>query len=215
VLLDGLWPNMPDVCFRSRSVARLAEVGINVPSSLPLLDDLSLRPAEEILDRLICLHAVAAVARGFDREKAYAWISQEGTLENLTQDERKLILTGAGDLDVFKVQVEGMWALSWVLSIVPRLDFWSGCDSRFVTMLPDLKKGESSSNFRARAQLRSEIEVGIQCDLAYCLHWALREAELKGSQPPRGLTPYIVTERRRALEWAIGTDAWDMISLDT
>ena len=201
--------------FRSKSITRLAKVGISIPSTLPLLDEFSLRPAEEILDRLTCLNAVAAVAHGFDREKASAWLAEEGMLDELTKDERSLLRTGAGDLDKFKVQVEGMWALAWIANIVPGLDFWRGCDPRFVTMLPDLKKGERSCKFRARARLRDAAEVGVECDLAYCLHWTLREAEIKGDRLPKGINPYVVVERHRALEWAIGIDAWDVISLDT
>ena len=201
--------------FRSMSLVRLSKAGVAIPSTLPLLDEFAVRSVEEILDRLLCLNAVAAVAHGFDREKASAWLSQEGLLDNLTQGEHSLLLSGAGNLDAFKVQVEGMWALAWVANIVAVLDPWRGCDPRFVTMLPDLKKAESSSTFRRSARLRNETEIGVECDLAYCLHWTLREAEMKGDRPPKGITPYVVVERRRALEWAIGIDAWDMISLDT
>ena len=94
--------------FRSMSLVRLSKAGVAIPSTLPLLDEFAVRSVEEILDRLLCLNAVAAVAHGFDREKASAWLSQEGLLDNLTQGEHSLLLSGAGNLDAFKVQVEGI-----------------------------------------------------------------------------------------------------------
>lgn len=201
--------------FRSKSLAQLAKVGVTLPATLPMIDEFAVRPLREIVDRIICLNAVAAVAHGFDKEKASAWLSQERMLENLTDDERSLFKSGASGFDRFKVQVEGMWALTWLVSIVPNLDFWRGCDPRFVTMLPSLKIAESASNFRSRARLRNEIEIGAELDLAYCLHWALRQAELNGEKPPKGLIPFVVVERRRALEWSIGHADWHKVSLDT
>ena len=38
---------------------------------------------------------------------------------------------------------------------------------------------------------------------------------MKAKKPPAGLKGYIILERRRALEWAIGNEAWNMVLLDT
>ena len=45
--------------FRPQSIARLAKAGISIPPSLPLIDDFSVRPIGEIVDRILCLNAVA------------------------------------------------------------------------------------------------------------------------------------------------------------
>lgn len=201
--------------FRSKSVARLAKAGIVVSTGLPLIDNFSVRPLPEILDRIICLNAVAAAAHGFPKESALAWLSKEGTLENLTSEECLFLTSNGEGTDEFKVQVEGIWALAWILGMVSDFDFWRECDPRFVTILPDLRTAENSAIFRARAHLRSEAEIGIEVDLAYCLHWIVRNAGVNGKHVPAGIIPYIVRERRRALEWAIGGEAWDRVPLDT
>jgi hypothetical protein len=206
---------METKAFRSRSLARLTEAGITIPTALPSIGDFSLRPADEILDRIICLNAVAAVAYGFSREHASAWLSREQLFANLTEDERLFISKGVGDADTFKIQVEGIWALSWIVGIVKEIDFWRECDPHFVTLLPNLKSAESSSGFRARARVRDNAAVGAEADLAYCLHWTIREADIHGAPVPAGITPYIVTQRRRAFDWAIGDSAWDEVSDDT
>jgi len=201
--------------FRSKSRTLLSKSNLRVPGALPLIEDFSPRRVTEVLDRIVCLNAVAAVAHGFDRYKASAWLSQEGVLERTTAGERSFLDKGVGNIDGFQVQVEGMWALTWLIGIVAKLDFWRSCDPHFVTMLPDIKTGEASSNFRGLAQVRSKTEIGLELDLAYCLHWILRDAETKGESPPDGNKSYVVVERRRSLEWAVGDANWDEVSLDT
>lgn len=57
--------------------------GIHFLVYLPLIDDFTVCPKIVVLDCIVCLNAVAAVARGFDRFKALEWLSQEGMLERL------------------------------------------------------------------------------------------------------------------------------------
>lgn len=206
---------METKAFRSQSLARLAKVGILLPSSLPLIDDFSVRPIEEIVDRILCLNAVAAAAHGFSGERATAWLSGEHLLGKLTEDERSFLGRGNGKAEAFKVQVEGMWALSWMTGIVDEIDFQRQCDPRFVTLLPNLKIAENSSSFRTRAHLRGHAAIGAEVDLAYCLHWAVREAEISGTPAPAAIAAYIVVQRRRALDWAIGNQGWNEVPIDT
>lgn len=202
-----------DIRDRSRGV--LAMHGLAIPESLPALDVANPRPSGEILDRLFCLNAVAAAAYGFDAVKALSWLHREQLDGELTQPERSFLEQGRGDRDSIKVQVEGMWALAWAVSIVPEIDFWRDCNSGFVTLLPNLKTGESITRAMDQARLRASDQIVAACDLSYCLHWIIREALIKDDPLPRDLKPHVVIERRRALEWILSEDAWEMVSLDT
>jgi hypothetical protein len=82
-------------------------------------------------------------------------------------------------------------------------------------MLPNLKVSQSSGDFRKKAHPRPLEQVVAACDLAYYLHWAIRQAELSGKQPPGNLKSYVVVERRRALEWLLSKEDWDEVPLDT
>ncbi len=82
-------------------------------------------------------------------------------------------------------------------------------------MLPNLKASEASAEFRNRVNPRSVAEVVVVCDLAYCLHWAIRQSELRRERLPGNLKPYVVLERRRALEWLLSQEAWDEVPLHT
>lgn len=201
--------------FRVWSSERLSRAGLRISPTLPVIDEFSPRSTVEIVDRILCLNAVAAAAHGFDKGKALSWLEQENVSENLTVSEGEFLTSGQDNANAFKIQVEGIWALAWIIGIVPNLDFWQTCDSQFVRMLPDLKTSESSAEIRARAETRDDTEIGFAVDLAYCLHWLLRENAINEKPPPKGLLPFILEERRRALEWAIGEMGWDEVSLDT
>jgi hypothetical protein len=201
---------------REKSLQLASKVGLAILPTLPLLDGkLRSRSSEEALQRLLCLTATAAVSYGFDRAKAYDWLRQEHLNNLLTEAECRFIERAEGNPQFFQVQVEGMWALAWALGIVSQLDFWKDCDSKFVTVLPNLKASEDSAELRSKAHMRPLDDLLSACDLAYCLHWAVRQAELDGKQLPSRLKGYVVVERRRALEWLLSNEPWDAVSLDT
>ncbi|MGP8199409.1 MAG: DUF4272 domain-containing protein [Limisphaerales bacterium] len=201
---------------REESVQAAKGLGADVPTTLPLLDaGLEMRNGEETISRILAMNAVAAIAYGFDKGTAIAWLNQEALTDSLSGRERRFVLEGVGQPDRFKVQVEGAWALAWAIGITNQLNFAKECDNSFVTMLPNLKQGETSANFRKRIHPRPIEQAVAACDLAYCLHWAIRQAELIGRRTPGNLKPYIVIERRRALEWLLSKEAWDEVPLDT
>lgn len=200
---------------RENTLRVVKDVFAFAPDHLPLLDDFALRPVQVIADRILCLHVAAAVSYGLNREKARAWILEEGLAKSLAATERSFVFSGSGQVGVFRARIEGIWALAWLLSIVPDIDFSQECDVGLALELPDLKSGESSAAFRQRARLRSKREVAAECDLAYCLHWALRQTLLNRKRLPAAVAPDVVEERRRALEWAIADGSYDDISLDT
>jgi len=193
-----------------------ASAGVSIPITLPLIGmDSIIRTQDEIVDRLLTGSALAAVAYGLDPNKAYRWLCQEKLEDVLLESERRFLDGHDSESLSFKVQVEGMWTLAWSLQLVKHIDFWKDCDPGFVLLLPNLKAGDSSEMIRSSASLRSSEEILAECDLAYCLHWAIRQAELVGLPAPTNLKPYVVIERRRALEWLFCNAPWDAIPLDT
>src|SRR6516225_882244 len=106
----------------SKEIAKSA--GLALPDHLPLLEaSLELRSQNDAISRLLCLTAVGAASYGFDRGKALAWLRQEKLEGLLAKDEIAFIRGGEGFPQAFQVQIEGMWALAWALTLVPNLDF--------------------------------------------------------------------------------------------
>lgn len=201
---------------RLRSIQIAMKAGLTIPASLPLLEEgLRLRNIDEVVARMLCLTAIAAASYGFDKKKTIDWLRQERLTDYLTEDESHFLVRGEGNPRGFQIQVEGLWALAWGTHLVASLDFWQDCDSRFVAVLPNLKTADSSETIRRQVQLRPVADITEACDLAYCLHWAVRQSELDKVKPPAGLKPYLVEERRRALDWFLTDESWDKISLDT
>jgi hypothetical protein len=199
---------------RAKSLEAAARHGLVIPAHLPLLErDLRLRHQDEVLDRLMCLNAAAAAAFGFDKAKALAWLHQEDLDAKMSSSERRFLQGGQGGRQA--PAVESMWALAWALGFVPRLDFWKDCDDGFVALMPNLKVAQSSEEWRNKARLREISELMSACDLAYCLHWAVRQSALDETLASLNLSPFSVVERRHSLEWLVGIDAWDEIQLDT
>jgi hypothetical protein len=193
-----------------------AKAGLSIPPHLPFLEEgLHLRSQDDAVSRLLCLTAIGAASYGFDKARSLAWLRQEKLEAVLTKAELAFLQRGEGLPQFFQVQIEGMWALAWALNFVAVLDFWQDCDSRFVTMLPNLKANQGGVEWRLKARYREPREVIAACDLAYCLHWTVRQAEIEKKPIPAHLKPYVVVERRRALEWLLSNDPWDRISLDT
>lgn len=201
---------------RAHSLAAASSLGFAVKKQLPLLDDLAANRSQgECVDRVLCLHVAAACAYGFDKGRAFRWVERERLVSALTPKERRFVELGIGDADQFKAQIEGLWALSWAIGIVTQLDFGKSCDDTFARLLPNLRDGGTSHRMRSAAQLRSSAEIIGAVDLAYCLHWATRQAQLENNYPPNLAPPYVIEERRRALEWLTSPEPWDAIALDT
>jgi hypothetical protein len=191
-------------------------MGVEIASSLPLIEPIS-RPKskEAITDRLLCLHVVAACSYGFDYDKGFEWLGREQLANSLTERESEFLKKGIGEKTTFQFSIEGMLALSWVLGLARELDFSAECSRDFFFLMPNLKQAQSSSALRDQIRLRSTEEIFAAVDLAYCLHWAVRNAAI-GKQVIDSLAKsYVIAERRRALDWVSSDQAWDDVALDT
>ena len=201
---------------RDESIRGAKRLGVDVPTTLPLLDaGAEMRSPDEAVSRILAMNAVAAIAYGFDKTKAVAWLNQEALVDSLNEEEKHFVFEGTGQPDRFKAQIEEMWALAWSMGVTNEMNFENDCDNRFVMILPNLKQSESSADFRKRMNTRPLEQIVAACDLAYCLHWAIRQSELNGKRPPGELKSYVVVERRRALEWLLSQGTWEDVSLDT
>jgi hypothetical protein len=192
-----------------------ASLGFPKSDALPLLDSVSVgRSIDEIVYRIFAINCLAAVAYGFSREKARTWLEREELLAALTNAELDFLNGNVSRPMQFMEQIEAMWALSWSLSIASELDLNKPCAPDFVRMLPDLKQNETGAAFRARALLRNSDEIVEKCDLAYVLHWAVVETR-STRKMNKAIKPYIIIQRRTALEWLLSDSKWDEVVLDT
>ena len=203
---------------REKSMKAAQALGYPANESLPLLDEVEqVRGVSESIGRLLCLYAIVATSYGFPKEKAKKWLVREeldGFLSKSEEAYLEVPSNGGGDPSN-QWKVESLWALAWCLGIHPTLDFSDSCSDSFIQMLPDIAKDTATGSFRSGLQLRDKAEIAAKTDLAYCLHWAVRDAEIAGQKIPGKVPGNVVVGRRRALEWMIGQDPWDEVTMDT
>jgi hypothetical protein len=200
---------------RQLSLEHAKNIGCEVYSDLPLIENIAVcRTVDQVVDRILAMFVVAATVYGFPRGRAKEWLDREQEEDLTTQPERRFLDTGIGDTQQFASQIEGIWALYWSIFSGVNMDFSTTCPDNFVQMLPDIKASAHTKTFRHSAMIRPDIEISSQCDLAYLLHHAMVTTSLR-QQHDWSIKPYIVVERRRALEWLISTNPWEDITLDT
>lgn len=194
---------------RAASLAQAKKLGYEQALTLPLLDEPgTLRDPKEVVSRALCLLPVVAASYGFPKDKASLWLKKEGLSTFLSPNERLFLENGTTSVTFFKDQVESLCAFAWALSFLPVLDFSRDAPKNLVTLFPDLKQEQAARSFSEQARLRSSEEITRVCDLSYCLHWATRQASLEGKPRKAHVPPYVIVERRRALEWMLANEEW-------
>lgn len=110
-----------------------------------------------------------------------------------------------------------MFALAWSLQLVPEpLDFGQAAPGGLIHAVPHPPPHPNGvADALARARLRETATLVQALDIAFCLHWGAVASALRRSPLRKALPGWVVVERRRALEWLLGRDDWDEVSLDT
>lgn len=208
---------MDSAAIRNSTKTVAESLGYRFNPSLPLLDEIRLeRDCNEVVNRILAVYASVACAYGFPKAKAIDWLKNEGLWQSVTESERAFLEGNAETRKpVIRWQVEALWSLTWAAGYHDELDFANPCPDSFVGIFPDLKTGETAANFKEKCRLRSIEVIGKYLDLSYCLHWAIRDSELSNASKPTKVEGQVIIERRRALEWLVGDDEWDNVSLDT
>jgi hypothetical protein len=200
---------------RAQSLKQAQRLGYPINPNLPLLKSPSVtKDPDAIFLRMLCMNISAACAFGFDRDKGLAWLKQEGAIDALSPKEAEFLESGEGDLGVFKNGVEGVWALAWTLGLTRRFTYEEENDDEFVTFFSDIGKLESSARMKAKVRLRPISECFKQLDLASCLDWAVREAQMAKRKLPGVTHPAVICERLKALQWLLSAQTWDEVAMD-
>jgi hypothetical protein len=201
---------------RRESLRQARELGYPINAGLPFLDPpTSVQSADRVVARALALHGVIAATFGFDRAKINGFMKENELHPLLTADERSFLKGGEVDLNAIQIRVEALWALSWALGLVRRLDHSEMCGDELASLYPRPEPTSDMTSIRSAPSLRSVDKLVSACDLAYCLHWAVVQASIEGAKIPGQVRMYVIAERRRALEWLLGTEEWDDVPMDT
>jgi len=195
---------------RAASVDQLRRLDLpSPPPNYPLIwepgDTVELRPPSQVEGRTAILNVVLARCFGMPGEAAMAWLLDAHLLDDLTKPEWSFVATGEGDQASFALHLEALYALAWLLGLVPHLDPTEPAPDGLVAQLPHLPSMETFSGWSTRTipTMRSAVEAAIVLDLFYCLDWSYLEAERRRIRLPGLIDSNAIGQRRWALEWAV------------
>lgn len=205
---------------RRRSIALLEAQGVPYYEDLPRLassDEAVIPTAEKVAQRAACLLAISIGAVNRMRDDTVETLRNWGLMEALTPKERRFLLCDPWpeqDRVQFCWRCEASFPLMWAVRMVEDLPYpdqivdldWLG--DRLLKARAGVRQGY---------ELRDANDILDQADLTYRYHWAVRDARLKGLDPPAALEPGVVQERHYALNWLIGyyDEGWDDVSTNT
>ncbi len=206
---------------KARSESLLETQGLPINRALPLIgvdDGERPRQVEEIAYRALCLLPISGRGCGLEPEDEARMIQNHGLTAHFTPAEQAYIKDPSPP-DPVRVQFcwhfESAWVLLWALGYVeeglsPPKEV---CDvHRAYQMAADRPGGD----FLAEAKPVAFTEILDQADLAYRMHWAVRQSWMTGEDLPDDINPSIVYERNYALNWLIEPDVnWDEVETDT
>jgi hypothetical protein len=201
----------PDpIAIRVATLDDLAELGFPPPpEGYPLVwepgDRVALRPIPEVEARAAVLNAVLGASFGAPPEQTAGWLDRNGLRAHATDPEWKFMADGEGPAELYGLHIEALWGLAWLLGIAEELDPSQYCGDGLALWLPDTAAGETFEDWRARSPShpRSPDEAAALLDLHYCLDWGHVQALIDGTPHPGTTQPYVIGQRRWALEWAV------------
>lgn len=200
---------------RKDSQRRVTALGYRINPALPLLETGRVtKSARDIACRMLVLHACCAVSYGFSHERATAWIRHHGLMPNVSAEEMALLGGEDACHARFRLRPEAVWLLGWVLGKAENFKLYSPMPLDAVRLFPDLRVDQSPEPWLDSVFVRDTRALMAALDFYYCLHWAWRDGAIS-AKLARKLPGYVISERRRALEWCLGSEPWDTISLDT
>lgn len=215
---------------RLRSWKVLDAHDIYVPEHYPYIEklaDAKIRSAEEMVDRMAALLAVAlyseamlgdgmspAEARAFAEEHVLSHYGGDGVFS--PKERAYFYNDNAEDKEkiAFSWQYENLYVMEWALGLLKELPFPNAiCDVPLTVRV--LNSFTDRAVLLSAVKPRSAEELLDACDLIFCLDWACVDARVYGLPAPAGMDGGVTMERHKTLNWLIGCEGWKWDDVQT
>lgn len=215
---------------RALSLSVCKNAGFKPASSLPTIKPLKLRPAGEIAGRL---HAIKALVlwllvstEDLPDDEILDFIDRNDLSDFLSEDELEIIESSRDDEESRNAigwKFENAWPLAWYFGYTePEItgQMMSGEQMQELLKNHTCALSENVADWAAKQNPVSEEAVMIKEDLFYCLHNAVRSAQLGKDTVPNGFDPMgnggVIHERRHSLTWMLSKGVgWEDADLST
>ncbi|AZJ31193.1 protein of unknown function [Tenacibaculum mesophilum] len=215
---------------RSQSITTCLNAGFHPASSLPTIRETKLRPADEIAGRL---HAIKALvlwlmvpSENLPDEKIINFINQNKLSGYMTLEEKEILDASRNDIELRNSigwKFENAWPLAWYFGYdEPEISgqMMTGEQMQEIFINYTCSLDTLISDWLPQQHTLEEEKLVEKEDLFYCLHNAVRSAQLGGNTTPDGFDPIanggVIHERRHSLTWMLsnGTE-WEDTDLST
>lgn len=197
-------------------------------------DEVRVRDAADVAKRTLVLWAVELRAEGVDQDECHEIISKMDLWHAVSPEEKAFLQDPNPDPDLCQSLVwrlEAMWVLMWALGHLDDLPWPTGmCD--VPKLVKALNPHESDPLFIKNAKLLPTATLLDAQDLTMKIHWAIRDAYIKGLCIPEDLdwrrddgmpVPMcavvgVVEQRHHALNWILkfmDPENWDVVDTPT
>ena len=221
-------PWMTDLRLGNLSIC--LDAGFKPATSLPTEFDRNLRPSIEIAKRLNAIKAIVlwlmVPQENLENKKIQEFVNKNGLEDFLDEEEKEIFNTPRDDEEARNSigwKFENAWPLAWYFGYTEPDIFgqmMSGEEMQVVlTEYTCPLDGNVYDWFESR-ETKSEVELKQKEDLFYCLHNAVRSAQLGSKTVPEGFHPMgnvgVIHERRHSLTWMLSKGvSWEETDLST
>lgn len=204
--------------------------GFKPATSLPTEFERKLRPKVEIAKRLNAIKAIVlwlmVPEEELSNERILNFVSDNGLDLFLADDERQILNSSRNDEELRNLigwKFENAWSLAWYFGyIAPDItgQMMTGEQMQEILINYTCPLDEKIENWAETAKTVSDEDLNKKEDLFYCLHNAVRSAQLGRQTVPQNFDPIgnggVIHERRHSLTWMLSDRTeWDETDLST
>ena len=221
-------PWMTDL--RINNVSICLNAGFRPSNSLPTEFERELRPSIEIAQRLNTIKALIlwlmVPQENLESDIILNFIEKNNLKDFMSEDEKEILNTSRDDEQARNAigwKFENAWSLAWYFGYTePEITghMMSGEQMQEILQNFSCPLDENIENWIKDKQTLSESELIQKEDLFYCLHNAVRSAQLGRETVPNGFDPMgnggVIHERRHSLTWMLSKGlSWEETDLST
>lgn len=215
---------------RLENLSICLDAGFKPTNSLPTASDRQLRPSIEIACRLNAIKSLVlwlmVPQNQLQNEKILNFVDQNNLMEFMTNEEQTILSLPRDDESARNAigwKFENAWSLAWYFGYkAPDIlgQMMSGEQMQEILMNYTCPLEGRIAEWINNQETLSEEEVVQKEDLFYCLHNAVRSAQLGGATVPNGFDPIgnggVIHERRHSLTWMLSKGiSWEETDLST
>ena len=221
-------PWMTDV--RLENISICLSSGFRPSTSLPTEFERQLRPKIEIAKRLNAIKAIVlwllVPENNLPADRILNFVSTNGLTLFLTENEKLILNSSRTDEELINAigwKFENAWPLAWYFGYeVPEISgqMMSGEQMQDILVNYTCSLDGKIEEWLDSKNVQSEVNLKKKEDLFYCIHNAVRSAQLGAQTVPPSFDPIVnggvIHERRHSLTWMLSNGIeWDETDLST